>query len=130
MRQYSTRQRQALLAYLTEHPQVPLSAEALCEGVSRRQPISVSAVYRNLAKLAEDGEVRKVPGEDGKTVLYQYADHAKCSSHLHMQCSGCGRVLHMDEAVSALMVKSLQDSSGFQIDRGKTILYGKCSDCR
>ena len=48
MSSYSTRQREALLAYLSRHPDELLSARQIADALADEK-ISLSAVYRNLA---------------------------------------------------------------------------------
>lgn len=50
MSSYSTRQRKALLAYLSRHPDELLSARQIADALADEK-ISLSAVYRNLAQL-------------------------------------------------------------------------------
>ncbi len=130
MKQYSTRQRQALLSYLTEHADFPLSAESICKGIGGQRKISASAVYRNLARLIADGTVRRLSGGDGKTALYRYAGGGRCDSHLHLKCERCGRILHMNDGVSDGMLQSVREAVGFSVDTRNTILYGVCDSCQ
>ena len=57
MPRYSTRQREALLAFLNAHGHELLSASQIADGL-RAQQVSISAVYRNLADLEREGKVR------------------------------------------------------------------------
>jgi len=130
MRPYNTQQRQALLSYLREHAEGLLSAEELWEGMQGERKISLSAVYRNLNMLAIDGSVRKLLGNDGKTMRYQYVDHDRCDAHLHLKCSRCGRLIHISEETSDTVLRSIANSGGFTVDMRKTILYGLCGSCK
>ena len=58
MARYATRQRRALQEYLSRHPDESLSARQIAEGLCG-DGISVSAVYRNLAQMELEGEVRR-----------------------------------------------------------------------
>lgn len=58
MPRYSTKQREALLAFLNAHGHELLSASQIADGL-RAQQVSISAVYRNLADLEREGKVRK-----------------------------------------------------------------------
>lgn len=54
MPRYTTRQREALLDYLSRHPDQPLTVREIAAGVEP-DGVSLSAVYRNLAELEAAG---------------------------------------------------------------------------
>lgn len=134
MRPYRTKQRTLLLDYLKKNADTPLCAEAIAQGLSECERssadrVSVSSVYRNLALLAAGGDVRKFTAEDGRTALYQFVDHVRCDTHLHLRCTECGKLLHMDEDLSARVVRAVKGSTGFLIDGAQTVFFGVCEDC-
>ena len=53
-----TKQRKALLAFLSAHADEELTARQMEQALSE-QGISISAVYRNLADLEKEGKVRR-----------------------------------------------------------------------
>ena len=134
MRVYRTKQRMLLLDYLRKNTDTPLCAEEIarglseCEGCSADR-VSVSSVYRNLALLAAGGDVRKFTADDGRTALYQYVDHVRCDAHLHLRCTACGRLLHMDEELSTRVVRAVLGNADFLIDGKQTVFYGVCGEC-
>ena len=56
---YMTKQRKALLAFLSEHADEELTAKQLETALSG-EGISISAVYRNLSDLEKEGKIRRV----------------------------------------------------------------------
>lgn len=58
MPRYTTRQREALLDYLSRHPDQPLTVREIAAGVEP-DGVSLSAVYRNLAELEAAGLIRR-----------------------------------------------------------------------
>ena len=58
MSKYMTKQRKALLAFLSAHADEELTARQMEQALSE-QGISISAVYRNLADLEKEGKVRR-----------------------------------------------------------------------
>jgi len=130
MKDYRTGQRKQLLAFLEEHREQPMSAEQIGSMIlSEGGEISLSAVYRNLDRLVQDGLVRRLPAEDGRKALYQLIGE-ECAGHLHMQCTGCGNIIHMDDKATRAMHRAAQACGEFSIDRKRTVLYGKCKNCR
>lgn len=127
MQAYMTQPRKRLLSYLHTHADETLSAGQIAEELPE---ISVSAVYRNLSALERDGAVRKVAKAGSREVFYQYMNAEKCRDHLHLSCKKCGKTFHMDEEETAALLDSIARIDGFSVDRGDTVLYGTCEDCR
>ena len=116
-----------LLNYLHSHADETLSASQISQDLPE---ISVSAVYRNLSALEQDGTVRKVAKSGSREVFYQYMKAEECRDHLHLSCKKCGKTFHMDEAETEALLESIARLDGFTVDRGDTVLYGTCEDCR
>ncbi|MBQ8341439.1 MAG: transcriptional repressor [Clostridia bacterium] len=90
-----------------------------------------SSVYRMLATMTEEGEVAKFPaGKDENGYVYQYVGNARaCSSHFHLHCLVCGNVTHLECACGTEIAGHLLATHGFDIDRGRSVLYGTCAAC-
>ena len=124
-----TKQRKALLSYLSMHADERLSAKQL-EDALKIEGISISAVYRNLSELEREGKVRRVNNSGSREVFYQYTDGAHCKDCLHLSCEKCGKTYHMNSAVAQTLIENLAQSDEFTIDKANTVLYGVCGDCR
>ncbi len=129
MPKYMTKQRKALLNYLSMHADERLSAKQL-EDALKSEGISISAVYRNLSELEKEGKVRRVNNSGSREVFYQYTDGAHCKDCLHLSCEKCGKTYHMNSAVAQTLIENLAQSDEFTIDKANTVLYGVCGDCR
>ena len=129
MSSYSTRQRKALLAYLSRHPDELLSARQIADALADEK-ISLSAVYRNLAQLEAEEKVRRSAKSGSHEAFYQYLDAKGCKGALHMSCVKCGKTFHMADSNAALFAKHLAQSEQFTLDAADTVLYGICADCR
>ena len=129
MPKYMTKQRKALLNYLSMHADERLSAKQL-EDALKSEGISISAVYRNLSELEREGKVRRVNNSGSREVFYQYTDGAHCKDCLHLSCEKCGKTYHMNSAVAQTLIENLVQSDEFTIDKANTVLYGVCGDCR
>lgn len=129
MPKYMTKQRKALLNYLSLHADERLSAKQL-EDALKSEGISISAVYRNLSELEKGGKVRRVNNSGSREVFYQYTDGAHCKDCLHLSCEKCGKTYHMNSAVAQTLIENLAQSDEFTIDKANTVLYGVCGDCR
>ena len=127
MKTYHTEQRTCLLNYLREHAARQFTMEELTAGLDG--VLAKSTVYRLMNRLVEEGEVRRFARDDSRQLYYQALDSAACHSHLHLKCTSCGRLIHLDEDTSEAVLQML-DKTDFQIDEGKTLLLGHCKSCR
>ena len=129
MAKYLTRQRKRLLEYLSEHTDEQMTARQIADSLAAEQ-ISISAVYRNLSALEGEGLLKRSIREGTREAFYQYIDTAECKDSLHLSCRICGKSIHLGEKDTAQLLRSTMESTGFQIDKSETILYGICADCR
>ena len=129
MAKYLTRQRKQLLAYLSEHTDEQMTARHIADALAAEN-VSISAVYRNLSALEEDGLLKRSAREGTREVFYQYIDSEECKDSLHLSCRICGKSIHLGEPEAKQLIRSTLESTGFQIDKTETILYGVCADCK
>ena len=85
MPKYMTKQRKALLAFLSGHADEELTAKQLETALSG-EGISISAVYRNLSDLEKEGKIRRVSKSGTREVYYLYTDSDSCKDCLHLSC--------------------------------------------
>lgn len=71
MARYLTRQRKQLLEYLSEHTDEQMTARQIADALTA-ESISISAVYRNLSALEEEGILKRSIRENTREVYYQY----------------------------------------------------------
>ena len=123
---YNTERRNELLGFFKENRDSAFSLEEICARLTEDGK-GKSTLYRQAAKLVEEGLVSRIPAGSRKFV-YQYMDKHQCKGHLHLKCLDCGRLLHLDSATSHAVEEDLLFSQGFALDGG-CILYGKCRSC-
>ena len=129
MAKYLTRQRKQLLAYLAAHTDEQMTARQIADALAADQ-ISISAVYRNLAALEEEGLLKRSVREGTREVFYQYIAAEECKNSLHLSCRICGKSIHLGRTDAEQLIQNTLKTTGFQIDKSETILYGICEDCR
>lgn len=127
MQAYKTQTRKLLIDYLQSHADETLTAGRIVKDLPE---ISVSAIYRNLSALEQDGTVRRVAKAGSREVSFQYRQAEACRDHLHLSCRKCGKTFHMDEAETETVLDSIARLDGFAVDRSETVLYGTCEDCQ
>lgn len=127
MAKYLTRQRKRLLEYLSEHTDEQMSARQIADALAADE-ISVSAVYRNLSALEEEGLLKRSVREGTRENFSQYIAAEECKDSLHLSCRICGKSIHLGEYEAAQLLQGTLESTGFQINKSETILYGVCAD--
>lgn len=129
---YNTKTRQLILTYLQENRRHAVSAANILQYLDDADlPTSPTTVYRYLDKLAAENRIMKYVADKGEKAVFQYVDEgAHCQQHLHLKCTSCGQIYHldcgfMDEFRDHLMVKH-----GFSLECNGSILYGTCARCQ
>ena len=123
---YNTEKRAELLGFFESNSDTAFSIEEICARLAKGGR-GKSTLYRQTAKLVEEGYVSRIPTGSRKFV-YQYRDKQHCGEHLHLKCLDCGRLVHLNAATSASLENDLFSKEGFALDSG-CILYGKCREC-
>lgn len=129
MAKYMTRQRRALLSYLSGRADELLSVREIADALET-EDVSRSAVYRNVAELEAEGQLRRDRGGDAREVYYRYVGVADCRGCLHLSCKKCGKTFHMDPGGADALTRAVERTEGFALDKSDTVLYGVCAACR
>ncbi len=128
---YNTEQKKLIIDFFSENPErsftIDQVAAALCE---RGAPIGKSTVYRLIPRLTECGMLKKFSEVSGRKNLYQIVICEHRCEHFHMKCKICGKLFHMDCAISAALTEKLLAEYGFSADKENTVIFGVCLDCR
>ncbi|MBQ0051223.1 MAG: transcriptional repressor [Treponema sp.] len=125
---YNTEQRSVLLSFLSTNPDKTFSAKEIVAALAESQ-ISKSAVYRNLADLESENKIKKVSKNGSREAFYQFVDISECKNHIHLSCTKCGMIFHMEDDAARKLVHTMEENSGFEISVGETTLYGVCKKC-
>ena len=128
MKIYRTEKREALASFLRSHQKEAFSLEELCE-ILCPDGKGKSTVYRLIAQLTDEGILRRFSREGGG-ISYQYIGGDACGAHLHLRCTACGRVIHLEGGAAAPLGTLLEKEYGFRLNEGRTVLLGLCADCR
>ena len=133
MKTYETEQRKLLVALFRADPDRVYTAEEVAEilrGDSEGDAhCSVSTVYRLISRLCDEGVLHKHARDGSRKFYYQYVKGCECEAHLHLQCEGCGKIIHMDDATSEQVLLKVLMKNGFQVDPARALVPGLCSVC-
>ncbi len=128
---YETIARRELLEYLKATPGRHCTAAEIRDHFTEcGRPLSMATIYRQLERFTAEGRIRKYILGPGESACYAYEDGRQCCSHLHCKCEICDRLIHLDCEERREIQTHLLEQHGFSWDRGKTVLYGICEDCR
>lgn len=129
MQKYVTKQREVLLKLLSDNADKPLCVGDIAAAVGGKN-ISLSAIYRNLSALEDEGKVQRLTVGGSKKVYYRFTGAKECEKHLHLSCSKCGKTFHMDVPETDYLIDKVLSEADFKVDSANTVLYGFCSKCR
>ena len=129
MNKYNTKQKEILTLFFKNNKDSQFSVNEIAERICNEYNIGKSTVYRIVSELVSEGKLRRL--SDGKTrhCTYQYIGDDECSSHLHLKCRDCGRLIHLEDEISHEFAAALLSLDGFTLDAG-AMLFGKCKDCK
>lgn len=130
--EYKTKIGEEILSILEANRDTALSVNDICSDLEKRKVITnITTVYRQLDKLVAAQKVIVHSAKDGKNRMYQcIAGDEECLSHLHIQCTECSKIIHLDCDESAEFTSHIEGEHGIKLDFSKTVLYGLCKDCR
>lgn len=128
---YNTHTRQLILDYLTENRRRAVSAADIVSHLEAAgQRTNPTTVYRYLDKLAGEQRVMKYVADKGERAVYQLTDAQRhCHQHIHLKCTRCGEIFHMDCHFMDEVRRHLLAEHGFTLQCEGSILYGLCRRC-
>ena len=102
------------------------TADEIYDAIAQEHPnISRGTVYRNLNRLSEMGEIRKMEIPGGADRF----DH-RCHDHCHVRCEKCGRVFDVDMDYVTGLEKNIRDAHGFDFTGYDILFKGICPACQ
>ncbi len=121
----NSRQRSAILTLLRStksHPGAAWIYEQLKPSIPA---LSQGTVYRNLALLAEQGDIQVLRSGSGM-------DHydADCSLHYHVICEKCGRIDDVMLPPAQDREAEAEKMTGYRVRSHRTDFIGICPDCQ
>ena len=119
-----TAQKMAVLRALEEAGPTHPTAETVFILARRHLPsIALGTVYRNLSKMAEAGEIIKIPVPNAPDRF-----DADLSSHMHILCVGCGKIYDIEENSVRVEIDDVPD--GAELIRFDIMAKCLCAECK
>lgn len=130
---YNTEQRRALIDFLYNHNETPYTIEELIAALQNEPNITTipgrSTVYRLMTRLVDDGIVKRFVQGHSRHFYYQIVTSDHCHEHIHMKCTACGKLYHMNDRETEKILSEILNNTSFIIDKEETTLYGTCAGC-
>lgn len=131
---YRTEQKKILTEFLSHHRDESftideIEAKLRFEAEEGIQLPARSTIYRLIDRLCVEGQVRKFIAPNERKASYQFVAGGHCDAHLHLQCTDCGKLFHMEESVSDELIRQISRCNNFSVDEEETVLYGRCALC-
>ena len=124
--EYKTQARQQILDCIVENPDRIFKASDLAQSLPS---VSLSTIYRNLARLEKAGVVQIVGAEENNELQYRYTGPGRCQAKMHLVCKDCGKFFHLEGPALKMLMLSVQRLNGFTLDQQQSVLLGHCAVC-
>lgn len=86
--------------------------------------IGQATVYRNINKLVEMNEIKKLSVKD-ETDRYD----GDLSNHYHFICTSCNKIIDIFDVCVDIPKDNINKKYNISIYDNDILLYGKCKDC-
>ena len=128
---YNTRQRQIILDALKQNAGVHMSAAAISDYLkSSGYDIGIATIYRQLARLTDQGVIQRFSMDGSHTAYYEYmSETGGCNTHFHFKCEKCEKLIHFECDSLRKLQRHLTAEHGFDINSMRTVFYGICNEC-
>ena len=132
MATYNTHQKEMLVQFLKNNSEHQFSVEDIATALSNtyQDAPGKSTVYRLIGQLVSNGSVKRFVKGNSRQFLYQIADNEECHHHLHLKCTGCGKLVHMGHALSEQLISNILGENDFSVATDSTTLFGSCRECK
>lgn len=124
---YSTEPKKYLLEFLKSHKDEQYTINEIIS-LTDNSVLHKSTLYRIIKQMVDEGTVKTFISDNGRK--FAYHPEILCNSHLHLQCEACGRLLHIDDKTSEIFEKLIDNKYNFHVNQNKTLLFGKCENCK
>lgn len=118
--------RQVILEHLRRHSH-PLTPREIHTSTGQR--CDLATVYRSLRMLEDLGLVKRYEFGDGVS-RYELVGEDRQSHHHHLVCTGCSRVVELDECHAVDWERRVAAANGFSSVTHRLEFFGVCPRCQ
>jgi len=122
-----TEPRRAVASLVTRRDGHFTAADLIEDARARELDIGRATIFRSLDLFTELEVLERIdlPSGDHAYVACEPRIH-----HHHMVCSGCGRVVEVNDVGLADAVERIERGTSWQVESHRLELYGRCPSCR
>lgn len=120
--------RRAILRLL-ESEDHPLTPREIHQRLLKAQRCDLATVYRSMHLLLRLGMVQRFDFGDG-SARFEWVRPQLSAHHHHLICTGCARVVEIDDCFAAEFEARVAQGSGFTAITHKLEFFGTCPDCQ
>ena len=122
MSKYNTEQKRKINELFLSSDDRSLTSDEI---VALLPDVGKSTVYRILSEMEAEGILSSYQCRSKKRF---YRCHEDCSSHMHMFCTECGKLLHISEETADRIRKIVSDELGYEPDHIDFEIFAKCRE--
>ena len=128
---YKTKLKSLILGAFKDRSDGLMSASDVYKELTERGvSLNLTTVYRNLDAMTEDGVLMRFSEEGTGRKTYKYSgEGGGCRGHLHLKCTDCGEIIHLDCHFMHEIEAHTKAAHGFSISCEQSILLGVCEKC-
>lgn len=130
---YATISHTKIMKYLADNRDRAVTVSDIEDELSGQGlEVNLSTIYRFLNKLSDKGELIRYAAGKGEMSAFQYigGDAPRgCREHLHLHCTKCGRILHLECSFMQEISEHIMAHHGFALQCESSVLYGVCGEC-
>ena len=132
MSEYTTSSRTKILDYLKSNCTRAVNANDIAQYLrTQNSEVNITTIYRYLDKLEKEGTILKYVAQKGDRAVYQYVELGhNCEEHLHLRCSQCGGIVHLECDFMDEIYEHILAHHGFCLSCKDSILTGICKNCQ
>ncbi len=133
MAKYSTVSHTMIMKYLMDNREKVVTVNDIDNYLKEQGvTVNITTIYRFLNKLSDGGEVMKYVASKGEMSTFQYVNEEEhqCREHLHLNCTKCGKVIHLECGFMKEISQHIGAHHGFVLQCETSVLYGICKACR
>lgn len=129
---YQTNTRTYILHFLEENRNRMVSVSEIHQALfNQGKPVNITTIYRFLNKLSTEGRVLRYTDDASNQTVFQYiSEEQHCEEHLHLKCTSCGKIEHLNCSFMKEISHHIESHHGFCLQCKNSVLYGLCKDCR
>lgn len=126
---YHTKHSQQILEYLQRIKTSVSAKEIYSHFAVSGKKIGIATIYRQLENLVKDDKVKKIVTDEG-SMRFQFVEKSGNTNSYYLKCDDCGTLIPSHCHMLLDVSEHMSQEHGFQIDMGKSVLYGRCKNCR